>query len=227
MSNENQPPRFKLDAFDCPKCGAFSNMTWEELMRRSPAKTGLLATGIFAAECARCGEMSIWVAERNADRTFKIAGSGPVARMIEPAATTAPCPHPDLPRALVQDFEEARQVANLSPRSAAALLRLVVQKLCKELGESGKNINDDIGALVKKGLPIEIQQALDSVRVIGNNSVHPGEMSPDDVGEVASSLFEVVNIIVEERIAKPKRLKRLYEGLPEKARTQIERRDKA
>jgi hypothetical protein len=44
------------------------------------------------------------------------------------------------------------------------------------LGESGKNLNTDIGNLVKEGLSVDIQQALDSLRVIGNESVHPGEL---------------------------------------------------
>jgi hypothetical protein len=93
------------------------------------------------------------------------------------------------------------------------------------LGEAGKNINDDIGALVSKGLPIEIQQALDFCRVVGNNAVHPGEIDLNDTPEVAHSLFSMINFIVEDRISRPKRVADLYSKLPEGARTAIAKRD--
>ncbi|MFN7599434.1 MAG: DUF4145 domain-containing protein [Cereibacter sp.] len=72
-----------------------------------------------------------------------------------------------------RDYDEASTILDLSPRGAAALIRLGIQKLCKELGQAGKNINDDIGALVKDGLDVRVLQALDAVRVIGNSAVHP------------------------------------------------------
>jgi hypothetical protein len=131
-----------------------------------------------------------------------------------------------MPVDIRHDYEEARNVVQQSPRAAAALLRLCVQKLCKHLGEPGKNINDDIGSLVKKGLPVEIQQALDIVRVIGNNAVHPGEITPDDVAGVSSSLFELVNYIVEDRIARPKKLASMFTTLPGPALAGIAARDK-
>jgi hypothetical protein len=96
-------------------------------------------------------------------------------------------------------------------------MRLVIQKLMPELGEKGKNINDDIASLVAKGLPIEVQQALDFCRVIGNNGVHPGEIDLNDTPEVAHSLFSMVNFIVEDRISRPKKVADLYSKLPETA----------
>jgi len=47
-----------------------------------------------------------------------------------------------------------------------------ISKPCVDLGGAGKNINDDIAALVAKGLPVQVQQSPDIVRVIGNNTVH-------------------------------------------------------
>ena len=142
---------------------------------------------------------------------------------------TIPKPHLDMPNAIVKDYEEARQVFSSSPRSSAALLRLAVQKLCKELGGSGKNINDDIQFLVKEGLPSYIQQALDIVRIIGNEAVHPGEIDIDDTPEIARELFDILNEIIEEQISKPKKqaeIDKIYQNLPKNKLEGIKNRDK-
>lgn len=69
-----------------------------------------------------------------------------------------------MPKDVKEDFEEARNVVDVSLR-AAALLRLVTQKLMIHLGEKGKNLNGDIASLVEKGLSKKIQKALDAVNL--------------------------------------------------------------
>jgi hypothetical protein len=80
-----------------------------------------------------------------------------------------------MPDDLKRDYEEARAILNRSPRGAAALLRRAIQKLCMHLpGDESKDICVDIGAVVRKGLAERVQEALDAVRVIRNDAVHPG-----------------------------------------------------
>jgi hypothetical protein len=42
---------------------------------------------------------------------------------------------------------------------------------------------------VQKGLDVQIQQALDTVRVIGNEAVHPGEMDVRDDPSLVGTLY--------------------------------------
>ena len=211
-------PTFQGTAFNCPYCGAFAKMFWLPLKYYS---NGWSTSPLHMAFCTHCKKDSFWVEDPHPEDSDPVSG-----RMLIPTGSIAPMPHPDMPEIVTLDYEEARRISGESPRGAAALLRLALQKLCVELGEKGKNINVDIGSLVKKGLPIEIQQALDIVRVVGNNAVHPGELSEDDVGDVAATLFELVNQIVEDRISRPKKLRELFNKLPAGAREAIDKRDK-
>jgi hypothetical protein len=217
------PPEFNKSAFNCPYCNVYAGMSWVRLHSEPigipVAKS--IETEMYTAWCAHCHQRSYWFRKSFIGVRQEAGG-----RMVIPSASQAPMPHLDMPEDVRIDYDEARNIAAASPRGAAALLRLAIQKLCLHLGEGGRNLNDDIGALVRKGLPVEIQQALDIVRVIGNNAVHPGELSADDVTEVASTLFELVNQIVEDRIVRPKKLEPLFEKLPPGAREAIAKRDK-
>lgn len=145
--------------------------------------------------------------------------------MIIPAEAPVAPPHPDMPKSIIEEYQEARSIFARSPRAAVALLRLAIQKLMVELGEKGENINADIKALVSKGLPVQVQQAFDYCRVIGNNAVHPGEINLNDTPEMGQHLFNMLNFIVEDRITRPKHIATLYAQLPETARDAIEKRD--
>ena len=131
-----------------------------------------------------------------------------------------------MPEDIKTDFLEAAAIVDTSARGAAALLRLCIQKIVVHLGEKGKDLNHDIGKLVEKGRINEaIQKALDVVRVVGNNAVHPGVIDFNDNKAIATKLFRLVNVIVESTIAAPKHIEEMYETvMPETALVAIEKR---
>ena len=177
--------------------------------QRSAYHLRLKLFNTFVSECFSCKYISVWIYDK----------------LVYPQRGEAPPANPDLPDDIRRDYDEASSILDLSPRGAAALIRLAMQKLCKELGQSGKKLNDDIGKLVEDGLDKRVQQALDAVRVIGNNAVHPGQIDLRDDRAVAESLFLLLNLIAEKMISEPKHVEEVYATLPENALEAIERRD--
>jgi len=135
-------------------------------------------------------------------------------RLVFPKCKPTTAPNSDLPDNIIRDYEEARSIVDMSPRAAAALLRLGIQKLCAYLGQSGKDLNNDIKNLVAKGLDPVVQQSLDIVRVVGNESVHPGTIDLNDDRETALRLFELVNAIADQMISHPMKVREMYGKLP-------------
>ena len=72
---------------------------------------------------------------------------------------------------------------------------------------------------------MEIQQALDVVRVVGNNAVHPGAIDLDDSPETVSALFLLINAIADRMITQRKKVAELYGALPASVREAITKRD--
>lgn len=103
---------------------------------------------------------------------------------------------------------------------------LAVRRFLVQIGKPGKNINSEIQELVVGGLSPKVQQALDLLRVVGNNAVHPGEINFEDNVDVAWQMFKILNVIADDLISKPNEIDRLYnELLPPKAREHIQKRD--
>jgi hypothetical protein len=169
---------------------------------------GYRAYNIHFSQCFTCTKLAVWLHDK----------------LIYPNKRTGIAPHADLPEEIFHDFEEARTILELSPRGAAALLRLVLQKLFVHLGETG-DINAAITSLIKRGLDPIVRDALDSVRVIGNEAVHPGQMDLRDDLETVSELFYVINFITEKMITEPKKLKAIYDKLPPEKRAAIDARN--
>ena len=215
MVSNYVPPSTNSRKFTCSHCGTYS------AQEESPIMRGRTVTEHETTDeheddddftvrvCHQCENLTIW---------YK-------SILLYPDSGVAPLPNPDLPEGIKADYLEAASIAGKSPRGAAALLRLCLQKLCEFLGEPGKDINTDIASLVKKGLPLRIQQAFDVVRVMGNESVHPGTLNLNEKPEVAAALFRIINLIVDDRITQPREIEDVYKTLPESKRKAIENRD--
>ncbi|OLS22207.1 MAG: hypothetical protein HeimC3_32110 [Candidatus Heimdallarchaeota archaeon LC_3] len=211
MENNKNNPELKSKSFICFHCSTLAQMEWEKLGIKDEEDYFSSYTNLWLAECVNCKEFSIWYKKK--------------VLFPDYVSLQTPEPDEDLPDDLKVDFEEARKIVNDSPRGASALLRLVIQKLMKHLGEKGNNINEDIGNLVKNGLDPEVQKASDIIRVIGNQSVHPGQIDISDDSDTAKKLFLIINYVVKTMISPKKIIKKFYDNLPESNLNQINKRD--
>lgn len=218
---EYVPPELHRDGYHCPHptCGVYSRQIW---YHSAKFFVGWNYDGQWKNEdrfkfaiCDRCGDVTIW---RNQE-------------LIYPIRSVAPRPHRDMPPEVLDDYAESRAVFALSPRASAALLRLATEKLVEALvvkanREPSGSLNDNIGILVEEGMPVSIQKAMDSLRIIGNDAVHPGMINFNDDKDTALKLFNLLNVIIENRITQVHEIEKLYEEkVPETKKEQITRRD--
>ena len=96
--------------------------TWIQMAKRSPFLWPVEGNGSFdfglcnvsVSQCFNCKKVSIWVHDR----------------LEYPRAGGAPPAYPDLADDIRRDYDEASSILDESPRGAAALMRLAIQKLC-------------------------------------------------------------------------------------------------
>jgi len=200
-------PVLRNRSFTCPHCGTIAEQKWWGIDWSGDQYQS--NNSINVSKCVHCRKNTLWIYKN----------------MYYPDIGNAPFPNIEMPESVNKLYIEAASIQSKSPRGAAALLRLGIQKLCKELGEKGNNINEDISKLVRKGLPEIVQESLDIVRVTGNEAVHPGQIDTDDP-DVVVKLFELVNVIVEYMIALPKKVSGIYSTLPMNKLDHINKRDK-
>lgn len=239
-------PAYMKRVFACPHCSGIGAQVWTTHVFFSdsqdsdgnPAFTDW--EDIKLATCGACGDYSIWLKKKEARISLgSLAaltrgdqdpqGAAPtvtVWEMIWPKRSNAELPHKDMPEDLVGLYQEARAVFNDSPRSSAALLRLLTEMLLQKFTDKD-TIHNMIGALMKEGLDFRLQRAADILRLAGNDAVHPAPESDDegDPAERVGKMFRLVNKLVQDLITSPTEIDDLYEALPLGKREAIEKRD--
>ena len=222
MKKVYEKPEFKKNAFTCPNCSAFSKHDWK--YNYVSEKQGTFYDScyniritpdikeLYICRCENCGYLSFWYD----------------ARLCWPLNTGIVSPPDEMPDDIKRLYNEASSIVELSPKGSCAILRLALQKLCNRLaGQEEKNkIDGAIKKLVENGLPASLQKAMDTVRIVGNDAVHPGEINIDDNQQLAVAMFELMNIIIEKMIIEPKRIDELYNLMPQEKIQGIRKRDK-
>ena len=162
-------------------------------------------------KCAHCGKQTIWLN----------------GLLLYPNTGHAPAANEDLSLDVKKLYAEAASIVRLSPRAAAALLRLAVETMCLELGPKKGNLNEMIQSLVDEGkVAKKIQMALDTVRITGNDAVHPGEIDDADDLESVLVIFDLINAIASHAITEPRMIDTVYAKLPMEKRAKIDERGK-
>ena len=229
------------DSFVCPHCSVFAQQSWHQVQHnndRSVDEYGMVSVNddymikngvdyiyhndeylnevnvLAFCICHSCKKPSLWYDHK----------------LAYPFKNTVYVEDPNvfMPSEVKELYDEAKAVLNLSPRSSAALLRLALEVLLPHLGAEKAKINTMIKQLVDERKVIgKLQQAMDSLRVIGNDAVHPGLIDSEDKDdkEVSLALFKVINFIVAETLESDKMIGDLYSLLPEKVIKGIEDRE--
>ncbi|MDM5455225.1 DUF4145 domain-containing protein [Peribacillus simplex] len=234
MAKENYvAPDLGLEAFNCPNCGAFSHQSWNEVAQNGPnyfistLYEGRIENYIklrykynygqglnnicSISECSRCKGATIW--------------EGP--NMIHPNASIVEPPNIDMPEDIKALYKEADSIVNLSAKSAAALLRLALEKLLIHVGAKKGSIDIMIQDLIEKNIitaSSSVRKALDTIRLIGNAGVHPTGINLDEDPTVAFALFKVLNFVVEKLISEEKEMDAIYAFVPEERREKLDKR---
>jgi len=211
------PPTHKSDGFNCPLCNFYSHQEWFLVFYDQSSHFSNVSKidKLELSRCVKCGNYLLWHDKK----------------IIFPVVNGAPPAHPEMPAEVKTIYDEAKSIVSKSSRAAAALLRIAISVLIDHvIGKNKKSLNHNIGVLVaEKRLSVQIQQSLDYLRVIGDHELHPGviEMEDKEINdyEHAVSLFELVNLIVEELISRPNKIKEYYERLPQSQKDQIKERD--
>ncbi len=196
-----QPER-ELGTFTCPQCGALSPQVWRKYYRESRRGAHAEIDYFAVSICTGCEAPLFWFKDR----------------IIEPDIQSAPPPNRDLSEDIRRDYAEAAAIAPRSPRAAAALLRLALRKLCRELGQDGRDLSADIAVLVARGLTRRMLDVLNSVRVVGTDAVGPGTVDDRDDADTVGLLFTILNLIADEMISRPKYLDQAYARLDRRPR---------
>lgn len=181
--------------------------------------------GLLKVNCTECEKMILTLIKG----TCVVKPGGFDFKSIEksilfyPKGSNRPPVPSEVPEEFAEDYKEACLVLNDSPKASAALSRRCLQHLLREKAKvKPGNLADEIEQVIESGnLPLELADAIDAIRNIGNFAAHPikskstGEIVPVEPGEAEWTL-DVLESLFNFYFVQSEVLKRKREALNKK-----------
>lgn len=112
------------------------------------------------------------------------------------ASLVTPDPPPGLSPELAPIYEEARAVADASPASASALLRVLLRSILAKRGGAGRHLGHDLSSVAEMGSSPTLLRAWDAIGMTDSVARRPAELNLADGHSDAQNLFMFVNLLV-------------------------------
>jgi Domain of unknown function (DUF4145) len=154
---------------------------------------------LHVSRCYNCKGFTVWVRDR---LVFPVRGDEPAEIVVEGEFEEVEehVEEDGEDEEVSEDFEEAAAILNKFPRGAAALTRACIQNMMPLLEQTGKNLDENISSLVRKGLEVEIQQAMEVLQVLRKNPLRPNDGDLKEDSETATKFVKLLKGILERRM---------------------------
>ena len=218
--NKDISPAFHKTHFKCMSCKVYAVQEWRTVNHLYISENGKLYYyshdkyfEVKSSTCLRCMNTYLWNSNTES--------------IIYPRSSSLPHHSLDLPENMRKIYEEARDVYEVSPRCAAALGRVLLEKLVyylleKQYTSKGDDNTEDTtdkenkikkltlhNLIEKLDLDKEIKDSCNNIRLLGNEGAHAGEIDFEDnlSKEAVEGLFILINHIIYETITRKREAK--------------------
>lgn len=195
MKTDEKKPAHLKSSFECPFCGVYASQKWWDIYAEKNTDECFSLLDHMLCKCLHCYQKSIWYKEN----------------MVLPPIGEVPPPNQDLRDDIKEDYNEARNILDYSPRAACAILRLALDKLMTQVGFDKHISTKKRKGSIKNDLDNLLGKTLDKLRVKGKTQVETGKIDDTDDKAVAMGLFELINLITELEISQSTKIKKLNE----------------
>jgi len=198
----------------CPHC----LVAFHEQPIQLPIKPDNLdADGNWAAFVCKCASCNRFILQLMLQKV----NAAPKTIMVYPKGVTRRPLSSEVPAPFAQDFREAVQVLEISPKASAALSRRCLQHLLREVAKTKKKDLADQIDEVMPALPPHLAEMIDTIRVMGNFAAHPLKSTHTNAivevePEEAEWLLDTLEALFDFYIVQPARTKEKRDKINQK-----------